>query len=210
MDFLVHIECYKRAGTLALIRAGLDVEALQPENYDIAAYLETRMGDRAGALGRLHSVTRKLPMSQKLIMAYRSAITLCPSEKSSAEDFQEAARLVGLPLREIFDMSAVSLEPGNVQVDFVRRLYLSALGMDPVLPVPAKRSFNQNLLRSCAFAWINLIFLTQISRWLYTNHILKGTLAQQLATARDMAIEALQDEEAKRLIFKYAEECLAM
>ncbi|KAF7730433.1 hypothetical protein EC973_002240 [Apophysomyces ossiformis] len=209
LDFLSHVECYRRAGTLALLRGAFEMEALRPEVYDIAAVLQTQMGDRAGALNGLKSHAERLSMNHKLILAYRSAHLLRPSEKSPQEELREAALLLKLPLKDVYDMQGASADTDNVQVDLVRRMYLIALGMDFMLPLQAKRSFNANEFRSSAFAWINLIFLTQISRWIYQDPILQSTLLQQLKMARDFGINAVDSEDAKVLIFKYAKECLS-
>ncbi|KAG0168673.1 hypothetical protein DFQ29_010058, partial [Apophysomyces sp. BC1021] len=197
LDFLSHIECYKRAGTLALLRGAFDMEALRPEVYDIAAVLQTKMGDRTGALNGLKSHAQRLSMNHKLILAYRSAHLLQPSEKSSHEELREAALLLKLPLKDVYDMQGASTDTDNVQVDLVRRMYLIALGMDFMLPLQAKRSFNAKEFRNSAFAWINLIFLTQISRWIYQDPILQSTLLQQLKMARDFGINAVDSEDAK-------------
>ncbi|KAI9313703.1 hypothetical protein BX666DRAFT_532574 [Dichotomocladium elegans] len=209
LDFLAHTKCYKVAGTLTLLRKGLDIKALLPEMYDTAAYLEMQVNGKPDAIQRLQRYTASLSdMPHKLILAYRSAHMLALSESSPHDELCKAARLIGLPMEDIYDMSGMpSNEAGNVQVDFVRRLYLNALGMDPTPPAPAKPAFQKGGMASCfksaVFGWINLIFLTQISLWLYPNPVLQSTLLQQLRTAREMAIEAVQADEAKLLLVKY-------
>lgn len=204
LNFLAHIECYKKAGTLTLLRKGLDVEALAPEIYDTAAELEIQLKGRAAAIQHLQQYAKKLPVRIKLIIAYRCARSLEPNESSTQEELCEAARLVALPMKDLYDIKHD--EPfgtGNVQVDFIRRLYLSALGMDPTPPAPAKPAYQKGFVKSSTFGWINLLFLTQISLWMYTNPALQSTLLQQLKTARDMAMDAVRSEDAKLLIFKY-------
>ncbi|KAI7865014.1 hypothetical protein BDF14DRAFT_1112912 [Spinellus fusiger] len=200
-DLLAHMDCYKRAGALALIRSGFDVEALRPEVYDIAAHLETQMGDHSGAIDRLTPSMLRLSLNQRLALAYRSARLLNPCRTSPPELLQEAARLAGLPLMAAYEMdSSTSLESGNVEVDFIRRLYLTVLGMDTLLPLPFKRSFKPREFRASAFAWINLIFLTQITRWIYNNPILENTLIQQLHMARDRASAHVNEEEVRQCL----------
>lgn len=204
LNFLAHIECYKKAGTLTLLRKGLDVEALAPEIYDTAAQLEIQLKGRPAAIQHLQQNAKKLPIRVKLMMAYRCARSLEPNESSTQEELCHAARLVALPMKELYDMKHE--EPfgsGNVQVDFIRRLYLSALGMDPTPPAPAKAGYHKGYVKSSTFGWINLLFLTQISLWMYTNPALQSTLLQQLKTARDMAMDAVRSEDAKLLVFKY-------
>ncbi|KAI7857954.1 hypothetical protein BDC45DRAFT_346836 [Circinella umbellata] len=209
LNLLPHCECYKRAGTLTLLRNGLDIEALQPEIYDMAAYLETQMGDRIGATKRLQSYTHRLSLNHQFLLAYRSAHNMGLSMASSHNDMQEAARLVALPMEAAFDLSDIPplSTQGSVYIDFVRRLYLSALGMDPTPPAVTKKVYNSGTIRNSAFAWINLMFLTQISMWVCSQR-LHVVFVKQLENTRDYAMEAVKSDEAKLLIFKYASECL--
>ncbi|KAI9260624.1 hypothetical protein BDA99DRAFT_512680 [Phascolomyces articulosus] len=208
LNLLPHCECYKRAGTLTLLRGGLEVEALQPEIYDMAAYLETQMGDRAGATSRLQARAFQLSLNHRFLLAYRSAHNMGLSGTSSLKDMREAAKLVCAPMEIAFDIpKTVSNEEDSVYIDSVRRFYLSALGLDPTPPRPTKKAYNTGVIRHSAFAWINLMFLTQINLWIYSQHM-HAMFIQQLENTRDGAMESVKSDEAKLLIFKYASEVL--
>ncbi|OAD72100.1 hypothetical protein PHYBLDRAFT_159242 [Phycomyces blakesleeanus NRRL 1555(-)] len=104
------------------------------------------------------------------------------------------------------------LKSGNVEVkiDFIRRLYLTVLGMDTLFPLPFKRSFNPKEFRRSTFAWINLIFLTSIARWIYDKPSLDDTLTLQISMAYDLGLKSVESEDSKSLMFKYTSDCVRL
>lgn len=208
LNFLANTDCYKRAGTLVLLRSGMKFTVLQPEILDTALTLQSAMGEHQQAIKTISNTIADCSLEKQLMIAYRAAYLLKLSNNSSQEELQQAANLLSIPLQSYFDFSAVILAPGEPQIDFVRRLYMGALGLDPVLAAPAKKNFTSFKFQSATFAWINLMFLTQISLWLYTNDTMQYIFRQQLKTTRNSALNALRSEDSKSLVTKYANACL--
>ncbi|KAI8379262.1 uncharacterized protein BYT42DRAFT_320778 [Radiomyces spectabilis] len=209
LDLLAHTDSYRKLGTVILLRDGLSIDALRPEIDVIAADLCTSIGDPAMARTRLDEAMKTARLPSQLMLAFRLASSLHPTPQSSLETLSEAAQLIASPLKPFFrplPAAQGAAEP-KYAIEYARHMYLTALDLDQSLPMRTNHSFNPALFEHCAFAWINMLYLTEIGRWCCRGTPTYDMVTKQMKSITKLAVDAMESEDAKRLVFKFSSSC---
>ncbi|ORY93890.1 hypothetical protein BCR43DRAFT_526319 [Syncephalastrum racemosum] len=202
VNLLQHLPCYRASGTLALIRPCLRMPDMPTETADLVLQLETRMnsGEVEASIQRLYAPMR---LSYQLYLAYRSAHVL---QLGPGSNYMDAARRVTQPLSLLYDIHLRGFET----VEEVWHLSLHSLGLfqsDSLDALRAGKAVNHQVYLTCAFAWINTLFLTQLRLWeearLDRPHIVQTLTGQVHMICRE-ARNHVTSNEGRRLVTHYA------
>ncbi|GAA5796572.1 hypothetical protein HPULCUR_001945 [Helicostylum pulchrum] len=220
-SFLTSTPCYKTAGTLMLMRKAAVIIEQIPEIQEIIIHLEIK------AESPTSIITERIYQS-KDIMSLSNIHSLCFNiatsyyEKHPVTDLNllAMASILQYPLlakntlkkqakemKRLTQIEDYSMEHGAVivSVDTIRQNYLTAMGIDSSLAKTSQQSDQQsNNLRKIAFAWMNLLMLTSISKFLYPEgSIIRESLDNNI---KMIFAEAMQEVngDGKVAIFKYS------
>lgn len=219
-SFLSNTSCYKTAGTLMLMRSAHSIAEQIPEIQEIITDLEIKANSANTVIlnhlyqskeymtiSNLHSLSYHVARSyyekhslNKVHLLVMSNILLYPllDKRTKAKQTKAMEQLMGILSEPIPDDKAI------VMVDLIRQRYLAGLGIDFSMMNSARPNDQQNNLRKTAFAWMNLLLLTVISKFLYPEtSIIRDNLDQNIKLIFDEAMKEVNSEDGKVAIFKY-------
>ncbi|KAG2234823.1 hypothetical protein INT48_006740 [Thamnidium elegans] len=220
-SFLTNTPCYKTAGTLMLMRNAAVIVEQIPEIQEVIIDLEIRAESLASV------ITERIYQS-KDIMSLSNIHSLCFNistsyyEKNAVTDSNllAMANILHYPLLEKNTMKKQikilkkvtqaehnSMEHGTiiVSVDTIRQHYLTAMGIDSSMGNTSKQSDQQSNQRKIPFAWMNLLLLTAISKFLYPKEsIIRESLDKNIKLIFEEAMKEVKSGDGKVAIFKYS------
>lgn len=216
-SFLSNIPSYKPTSTLILMREAQNIAEQIPEIREIIADLEIKTGIKSDNI--IEQVYKSKPaMSTSNLFSYSFNVARSYYEKRpfSKQNLLTVSYILLSPLVENktlnTDLMTTSTDPASppisdeqiiIIVDTIKQRFFSSLGLDfsrqPLTNQPSK-------FRNISFAWINLLLLTAISKFLYPEtSVIRDSLDVTMRMIFDTAITEITSEDGKKSMFKYAQ-----
>lgn len=220
-SFLANTPCYKTAGTLMLMRNAAVIIEQIPEIQEIIIHLEIKAESPSSiiteriyqskdimSLSNIHSLCfniatayyEKHPVTDLNLLVMASILQYPLLEKNTLNKQIEK-------MKKLTQTEGYSMERGTVivSVDTIRQYYLTAMGIDSALANKSQQSDQQSTLRKIAFAWMNLLMLTSISKFLYPEaSIIRESLETNIKMIFGEAMKEVEFGDGKVAIFKYS------
>lgn len=226
-SFLSCNPLYKNVGTLLLVRKMASLAEQIPEIQEIMIELDIKVGNsgtnivehvysakRYMSLSNIYSVTyhvaryyyeQQQPFNKQLLLVV-SNILMYPLLDRNTKELQ--LQIMGQLTTST--PSTVAEEKLIVLIDTIRQRYLSAMGLDSLMTAANNsntRYSDQKNLRKVPFAWINLLLLTAISKFLRPEgSIMIDTLQRELKTRFEEGYKNVDSVDGKLVLFKYGQQ----
>lgn len=199
LNLLPFSPSYKLAGTLILTRKALQLKSLQPEMQEIVIELELKAKNNIVFSVMIEKVSK---LFYRLSLGYQIASRM-PCKNNEREDLYKIASILG----SCIGYQANENDDLVIRVDKIRQSYLSLLGLDTlnIMLDQQKWKTNTRQMKSCSFAWLNLLVLLQISKLLYIeNTVIRDTLLNQIDLVLNGARDYIKSKEGIAFIQDYA------
>ncbi|KAG2197739.1 hypothetical protein INT47_010675 [Mucor saturninus] len=221
-NFLSHIPSYKPPMALMVMRHIKSLDKQIPEIRELITDLEIETGTKGiDILAQLFETKVEKPQSRLFTYSYNIArsyyekqpftkynllivshILLNPLLTKHTKNVQrDTMKLLTEAQRSTIDDSQII-----VTVDTIKQRFFSSLGLDYSAPnTPQSYNEQSKKLRKISFAWINLLLLTAISKFLYPEtSVIRDKLDATMDTIFEKAMAEIDSEAGQMILFKYA------
>lgn len=222
-NFLSNIPSYKPASTLLLMRNAQCISEQIPEIREIITDLEIKIGTPGSKIvEQIYSSKTIMTLSNLFSFSYNIARSYYEKHPFSKHNLLVVSNILLYPLLEShtqniqMDLMTVLTEPTSpaisdeqiiLIVDTIKQRFFGALGLD-FSSANTRQPYNEQLikLRKVAFAWINLLLLTAISKFLYPEtSVIRDSLDATMKMIFEKAMTEISSEDGKMTLFKYAQ-----
>lgn len=232
-SFLSSDPSYKNPGTLLLVRGMTRIIDQIPEIQEIIIEYEIKAGTPVCNLVEYIYHSKQIMSSSNICsLSYHVARCFYETRKLSKRNLLVISNLLLYPLldydtkdiqREIMNKIAapqsneatVDLPEEKIilLVDTIRQKYLTAMGLDSLIggQQTQQRHDKHEKMELCqtSFAWMNLLLLTVISKFLYhKTSIVRDNLDKYTNLIFEESMKKIRSNDGKLLMFKYKQQLM--
>lgn len=221
-NFLSNIPSYKPHMTLMVMREIKSLVNQIPEIRELITDLEIKTGATGPAIIKhLVEIKSEMRISHLFTYSYNIARSYYEKQPFSKQNLLIISNFLLSPLltnnKKIIQsdlmkilanssVETISDEQITIIVDTIKQYFFSSLGLDFSAPNTPQPHMEQSVqLRKIPFAWINLLQLTAISKFLYPEtSVIRDSLDVTMDTIFEKAMVEIDSIFGKMIFFKYA------